>query len=449
MQRFLLFLFTLLMGSIAAAQTFNSAQLIDQGISISGITSIETADLNNDSLTDIIISQGYNQDKITFYPNLGQGTFGSSQLIDSAALNVEVVKVADINEDGWLDVISICRYDSSVYWYPNSMGNFNRKLRIDSNILILNDFVVHDFDGDNHQDLVVIGQHSIDLHLGDGNGNFTKTHILTTASSPNILECIDLEKADVDNDGDYDLVVAETLGAVVYANNGSAVFSPQTLNNQALTGNLVHTFDQENDGDIDVLLRHGSGSWSLFQNNGNLQFSTVSGLNSLANFKSVQTLDFNNDSLLDIYGTHMSQIDVYFNDSSRTFNSNSTVYQNNSINFIYDSDTADFNQDGQVDLVFSAVSGYLAWHEFNLPTGLYETNTHEQKDLFYPNPATDFIQLNSKNFSQLKIYTLSGKLIKEINVQGSKVSVQTLPKGSYLVQAHSNKSIISQLFIKK
>jgi hypothetical protein len=449
MYKLILIIFSLSIPLSTIAQTFTSPQVIDQGSHLSGITSITTADIDNDTLTDVIVALGYNKDKVIFYLNQGQGNFSTSQLIDSNALNVEAIKTVDINEDGWLDVVSICRFDSTVYWYPNTNGSFPQKLKIDSGIFQLNDLTIHDFDGDNHEDIVVIGQHSIDIHFGDGNGGFTKNHILTTSTSPNSLECIDLEKVDMNNDGDMDLLVAETIGAVVYTNNGSGSFTPQTINTYPITGNLVHSFDIDNDNDFDVLLRHGSASWELFRNNGNSSYSALGSRNNLPGFQSVQSMDFTNDSLPDLYGTYSSQIDLYYNDSLHNFSANTTTYQNNNINFTYESDTAELNQNGATDFVFATVSGYLAWHEFNASTSLLENKIQEQKTIFYPNPASGFIHLKTDKVDRLEIYTLDGKLVREIVVQKSVISIQSLPKGTYLLQTHYKKSIQTQLLIKE
>lgn len=430
------------------AQQFTPVQFIDQGNHISGITSIETADINNDSLIDIIVTQGYNRDQIAYYLNQSQGNFSTIQLIDSNALDVEVAKAVDINEDGWVDLVSICRFDSSVYWYPNDTANFTQKIKIDSGIFHLNDLAIHDFNGDNHEDIVVIGQHSIDIHFGDGNGNFTKNHILTTSTSPNILECIDLEKVDINNDGDMDLLVAETIGAVIYTNNGSGVFSPQTINSQPLTGNLVHSFDIDNDSDFDVLLRHGNGNWELYRNNGNNNFTSLGSRNNLSNIYSVQSMDFDNDSLVDLYGTYLNESNLYMNDSSHNFTVSGTVYQNNNINFIYESDTADLNRNGETDFIFASLNGYLAWHEFNTTTTLSENKVEKKQTLFYPNPASNFIQLEEK-FDFIEIYSISGKLLKQQENFISRVSVNDLPKGAYLVKFYQAKQVQSRVLLKE
>ncbi len=74
-----------------------------------------------------------------------------------------------------------------------------------------------------------------------------------------------------------------------------------------------------------------------------------------------------------------------------------------------------------------------------------ETNTDFQ---VYPNPATDFINIKtSKNFDRIKIFDLSGKVIKETT--SFRIDVQSLPKGTYILNVHAQSNIISRKFIKK
>ena len=85
--------------------------------------------------------------------------------------------------------------------------------------------VVADFDNNNSDDIIIIGQHSIDLYRNNGSGSFSKETILSTSSSSTcVLECLDLATADMDGDGNIDLINGETEGLVIYLNNGNAVF---------------------------------------------------------------------------------------------------------------------------------------------------------------------------------------------------------------------------------
>ena len=303
----------------------------------------------------------------------------------------------------------------------------------------------------------------ITLVLGNNLGRLDYYENMGTSSSPmfmprldeeNPFVMIDVQRSsrpafiDLDNDGDMDLLVAETIGAVIYTNNGNGVFSPQTINSQPLTGNLVHSFDIDNDSDFDVLLRHGNGNWELYRNNGNNNFTSLGSRNNLSNMYSVQSMDFDNDSLVDLYGTYLNESNLYMNDSSHNFTVSSTVYQNNNINFIYESDTADLNRNGETDFIFASLNGYLAWHEFNTTTTLSENKVEKKQTLFYPNPASNFIQLEER-FDYIEIYSIGGKLLKQQENFIGRVSVNDLPKGAYLVKFYQARQVQSRVLLKE
>lgn len=70
----------------------------------------------------------------------------------------------------------------------------------------------------------------------------------------------------------------------------------------------------------------------------------------------------------------------------------------------------------------------------------------------YPNPSTDFIQLETDGIEQstYKIYSIDGKLVKESTelLDGS-ISIENLPKGNYLIQIEKGETVFSKQFIKQ
>ena len=59
----------------------------------------------------------------------------------------------------------------------------------------------------------------------------------------------------------------------------------------------------------------------------------------------------------------------------------------------------------------------------------------------YPNPANDLMQVNSESaLSQLKIYDLSGKMVKQIILSGElykEINISSLKNGAYLIEAQT------------
>jgi len=88
-------------------------------------------------------------------------------------------------------------------------------------------------------------------------------------------------------------------------------------------------------------------------------------------------------------------------------------------------------------------------------TSINETNLAKNIKL-YPNPSKENITIENtgnKQINSLKIFTISGKLIKEVNFINQKnketVSVKELPKGIYFVQVLVGDDLVTLKFIKE
>ncbi|MBL7882266.1 MAG: T9SS type A sorting domain-containing protein [Chryseobacterium gambrini] len=79
-------------------------------------------------------------------------------------------------------------------------------------------------------------------------------------------------------------------------------------------------------------------------------------------------------------------------------------------------------------------------------------SAQKQRLEIYPNPAYDFINFkgDTQNYTQAKIYSLDGKLIKTSDLKSGKIQVSELPPASYFIEisGKDNKQETSK-FIKK
>ena len=190
-----------------------------------------------------------------------------------------------------------------------------------------------DNDGDNDIVLGVTWQGQSQLFVNDGLGNFTNetaTHLPQIAASVG-----DLEFADVDDDGDLDMLLADwgsdtpvddmfnSSGGVTqlwtqdgepgYNGMGTAMFSDATLANMPNVGIRwswdLEFVDLDNDYDLDAVVSCfacSKASVYLFANDGSGAFSQIPNTNvpQGAGALNVEAMDLNGDQFLDLVTLH-------------------------------------------------------------------------------------------------------------------------------------------------
>lgn len=96
-----------------------------------------------------------------------------------------------------------------------------------------------------------------------------------------------------------------------------------------------------------------------------------------------------------------------------------------------------------------------ATHETTLPPVVEITSgtasidkIHTKNINFYPNPASDYIELSTA-ISSLDIYDITGKLVKSVKNNQSKIDISELDEGMYVVKYNiNNNTLTSKLLVK-
>jgi hypothetical protein len=159
----------------------------------------------------------------------------------------------------------------------------------------------------------------------------------------------DLGEADVDGDGDIDILSTYQNGLAVYKNDGTGNFTLHQVVNIGYHTVWIDTGDIDGDNHIDAILTNGSNPdyvW-IFKNDGNGNFTNTAnyGIGDLTG--EVHTGDIDGDGDLDfILGNY--GITVYYNDGSGNFPS-SVSYPATMPNY---SQLIDIDNDGNSDFVF-------------------------------------------------------------------------------------------------
>ncbi len=187
------------------------------------------------------------------------GQFGPQQIISTNAdLAIRAIPI-DMDADGFMDILSASYLDGKVAWYRNTdgEGNFSEEIIITTALPSIERLLLADLDGDGDQDLVYttnLGQRIAWMEHLDGLGSFGTENLISSGLYP-----YDIAIGDIDNDGDLDLV-AELFGAVpanflVWFENtdGEGAFLYHDINEFPQISGEMKLTDIDNDSDLDII----------------------------------------------------------------------------------------------------------------------------------------------------------------------------------------------------
>jgi len=168
--------------------------------------------------------------------------------------------VADLNHDGYLDVVTANSDDRVSVFLGNGDGTFQSAVIYPSGGFTAMSVAIADFNGDGIPDLLVANRYAngytspLTMLLGNGDGTFQPAIIV-----PSCVGCsaVKIAAADVNGDGKADLIAAfsNPPWLIVELGNGDATFGAQWLTG-AGSGELssVAVADVDLDGKLDVLV---------------------------------------------------------------------------------------------------------------------------------------------------------------------------------------------------
>ncbi|MEO1087480.1 MAG: VCBS repeat-containing protein, partial [Acidobacteriota bacterium] len=192
-----------------------------------GPCSVAAADVDKDGLLDVFAGAEF-LDRVSWFknPGSGGGTWSETQVSTTAIDGVRSVDAGDYDGDGDIDVAAAARAISDVFWFENTAGD----------------------------------------------GSAWTEHLI----DDDMNEAWDVHSADVDEDGDLDLLVAARTetppnpqGAVVMFDNedgDASVWTRRDIDGALSTPQSVFTGDVDGDGRLDVLTATGGDRVSWFEN---------------------------------------------------------------------------------------------------------------------------------------------------------------------------------------
>ena len=178
------------------------------------------ADFDKKNGNDIIVASGggeYFRKAIPLlnrhYKNQGNATFIKSDTFPEIYENTSVVKMADVNGDGDLDLF-IGNYATSSdfgkksdgYILENTPEGFAIAKSSDfTDLGLITDATFSDYDQDGDADLIVVGEWMSPIFFKNNSGHFTKDTTLSNENLNGLWQTI--APFDIDNDGDLDYVL--------------------------------------------------------------------------------------------------------------------------------------------------------------------------------------------------------------------------------------------------
>ena len=217
--------------------------------------------MDNDGDMDIVVAS-YNDDTISWYENDGASdpswSYGSIATSADGAYDVFVV---DLDNDGDLDIISAARIDDTIALYTNDGASDPSWSATDITTSADGATSVFAADMDNDGDIDILSASKDDDTIAwyeNSGGPFWSASPITT--SADYAESV--FAADMDNDGDMDIISASANDDTIawYENDGASnpSWTAADISTSADYATAIFVADMDNDGDMDVV----SASWN-------------------------------------------------------------------------------------------------------------------------------------------------------------------------------------------
>ncbi len=376
----------------------------------------QIVDLNNDEKSDLlVITHELNNRRLLFFENLGFNQFSDRNYIIDTYGDTFSVLTADIDGDDKIDIIKYSA-DTSIYCFKN-LGNtiFDTEKKIAAVSKSIAKVFIEDIDQDNDSDIICFQRDDDRVvwleQLSDG--TFSDEKVISNQLLTNL---IDIEPVDIDGDNDLDIIaISEEPVISLFRFTEQGLYSgPHTISENATTsmGWGMESADVDNDGDMDLLTTGFFHGFSWYENldskeNLNESFRLLKG-NSFG-LQSAAFVDIDADGFLDILTASKTANGLiwYRNlDGTGKFSNYHIIESPGCVAMCY----GDLDGDSDLDIVTSSrycgrygCTGHISWYENLDGHGSFS----KKKILLASQPSTDLHITDIDGDSDLDIVAIS------------------------------------------
>ena len=333
---------------------------------ITGVAqTVHIVDIDNDTDNDVIFASAgdgnFGDGGVDLWLNDGSGSFTGPQTISFGSdTGVSVhINTADVTGDGWVDIMAATG-NAGDWWLVRSdgSGGFQAAQRLSAGASPSH-IQTTDLNNDGERDVIVIATDSLEacVYLNPGSGAFVQPPVIDMVDlgiSPAFTT--NLQAADFDNDNDLDMVIGyrsdfeESFGISLRKNNGDGTFAAIEEYPDATYPIDIRAADIDNDGDVDVVYVNSVGRFFVLDNDGSGNFTRLGFHTFSSPTGFLKLADINNDDLLDVVFSTGFGLDVSYNTGNQTYQAPFGVNLPFGSGYV---DFGDFDGDGNLDLLTS------------------------------------------------------------------------------------------------